>query len=369
MAGIFISYRRDDAAGEAGRLYDRLQARFGAQRVFRDVDALRAGEAFPAEIEERLAECDVLIALMGERWSGEGGPGGSSRLHDPDDFVRLEIAAALERGIPVIPTLLDDTPIPDAGDLPPELRPLTRRHAFELDTTDFHDDVTRLIRVLETHVEPDGPVRRLWRRTGVRRVTTGLGLAAVVAAGVLLWGRGSGVDLRSEPGIFSTGQVRALLVERGFYSAASNPGGPGVGAAYASRTEGGAPVVEDRATDLVWQQGGSGRLVSGGRVGAESYVDELNRTRHAGHADWRLPTLDEALSLMRPDAARGYHLDPLFDAVSAPFVWSSDAWRPEGPGGPEPGSGERGWVVYYRDGIAAPESAVFNAYVRAVRGR
>ena len=362
MGGIFISYRRDDAAGEAGRLHDRLEERFGADRVFRDVDALEPGQRFADEIETRLGGCDVLIALIGKRWRGESGADGAARLDDPDDFVRREIAAALRRGIPVVPALLHNTPMPRAEELPADLRPLAGHHAIELDTADFHDDVTRLIGALEKHVSPaarkPGPAGR---RPGVL-LAAAAAVAALLAALPLVFGQAD-VRLRSEPAVLSADEVRAMILERGFYSARTNPGAA-PDHAWEVRVEGGVPVVLDEAAGLMWEGGGSGRPVAGGRDGALAHVQGLNAEAHAGFSDWRLPTLEEALSLVTPETTEGFHLAAAFDATAAPFVWTADDL--EGEGGR---AGEGGWLVYYLEGYAVAEPPELQAYVRAVRTR
>src|SRR5215471_9068251 len=98
MPGIFISYRRDDSAGYAGRLYDALASQFGKRLVFMDVDAIQPGEDFVQLIQERVVACDFLIAVIGRNWLKGVDDKGLPRLQNPEDFVRLEIAHALARG-------------------------------------------------------------------------------------------------------------------------------------------------------------------------------------------------------------------------------------------------------------------------------
>ncbi len=129
---MFLSYRREDAAGHAGRLYDDLTQRFGAERVFMDVDAIAPGAAFAQVIESAVSSCDVLLAVIGTRWLTATDREGRSRLSDPQDWVRLEITAALDRDIPVIPLLVQGASMPDAEALPPLLAPLAGREALEL---------------------------------------------------------------------------------------------------------------------------------------------------------------------------------------------------------------------------------------------
>ncbi|MDQ3940607.1 MAG: toll/interleukin-1 receptor domain-containing protein [Actinomycetota bacterium] len=152
---IFISYRRSDAAGHAGRLYDRLKDHFGADRIFMDVDTLQPGVDFVDRIDEALGSCGALLAIIGHRWSQAEAPDGRRRLEDPDDFVGLEVGAALRRKIPVIPVLVQRATMPDNDELPEALKPLRRRHAIELDDTRWNYDVGRLIQVLENTLAED----------------------------------------------------------------------------------------------------------------------------------------------------------------------------------------------------------------------
>jgi hypothetical protein len=149
MSGlIFISYRRGDSLATTGRLYDHLKVRLGADRIFMDLDAIEPGLDFVEAIEQAVGRCDVLLAVIGSSWlrmlEDE-----KRRSSDHDDFVGLEIGAALKRNIRVIPILVDGTPMPRANDLPEELKPLVRRNAFELSHKHFGLDVERLIQVLE----------------------------------------------------------------------------------------------------------------------------------------------------------------------------------------------------------------------------
>ena len=123
-SGIFISYRRDDSAGFAGRLYDRLAERFGAARVFMDIDAIAPGHEFATDIEKALSDCKACIVLIGRDWLTITDENGRRRLDDPTDFVRLEVATAIRRGIAVFPVLVDKAKPPSSAALPDEIRPL-----------------------------------------------------------------------------------------------------------------------------------------------------------------------------------------------------------------------------------------------------
>ena len=146
---IFISYRRADSAGYAGRIYDRLTAHFGKDAVFMDVDTIEAGLDFVEVLQNAVRSCDVLVALIGRGWLNIKDDTGKRRLDSPEDFVRIEIAAALERDIRVIPVLVDGAPMPRSTELPDNLKPLARRNALQVDHHSFNADARRLISQLE----------------------------------------------------------------------------------------------------------------------------------------------------------------------------------------------------------------------------
>jgi hypothetical protein len=194
---IFITYRREDASGHAGRLYDALAFRFGAENVFMDVDTIDPGRDFVEAIEEAVRQCDVLVALIGRSWLTARDPAGGRRLDNPADFVRLELERALETGVVVIPASVQGVPALDERELPPSLQPLARRQAIELRDAAWHDDVNRLIRQLEklaaeakepvpaaADVAPAKPPRHRRRLLLLALVVAAI-IAAVAAAAVL----------------------------------------------------------------------------------------------------------------------------------------------------------------------------------------
>src|SRR5262249_46634838 len=133
MSGqIFISYRREDSSGWAGRLCDRLIARFGRNNIFMDVDNLAPGVDFVKAIRKSVGACDVLISVIGKRWLTSSDEKRRRRLDNPEDFVRLEIATALKRDIRVIPVLVEDASMPRPRDLPDDLKSLAYRNALEV---------------------------------------------------------------------------------------------------------------------------------------------------------------------------------------------------------------------------------------------
>jgi formylglycine-generating enzyme required for sulfatase activity len=148
MPKIFISYRRDDSGGWAGRLYDRLSQHFGRDNVFMDITAIEPGLDFVEVIQEAVASCDILIAVIGRQWLTVTDASGQRRLNNPEDFVRLEVGAALGRNIRVIPALVQNASMPRSTDLPESLQKMARRNALEISDTRFHQDTDRLIEVL-----------------------------------------------------------------------------------------------------------------------------------------------------------------------------------------------------------------------------
>ena len=155
MGGIFVSYRREDARGHARSLSDALGAHFGADRVFRDVETLAPGVDFPQAIAAAIDRSDVFLAVIGDKWL-TAEKDGRRRLDDPSDYVRREIAAALERDIRVIPVLLEHATMPSRRELPAEVGELADRNAIRLIDESWQEGIARLIRAIEASSQP-GP--------------------------------------------------------------------------------------------------------------------------------------------------------------------------------------------------------------------
>ena len=148
LGSIFVSYRRSDSQGEAGRLFDDLVKHFGEHTVFMDVAAIEAGRDFRKAIEEGVTKCGVLLVVIGTEWLDAKDEGGARRLNDPSDFVRIETAAALKRDIPVIPVLVRGATMPCAEQLPEELKELAYRNCIELTHARWRSDIQLLIEAL-----------------------------------------------------------------------------------------------------------------------------------------------------------------------------------------------------------------------------
>jgi TIR domain len=149
MGNIFISYRREDSGPHAGRIHDRLTARFGEPAIFIDVDDISPGADFVRTLEERLAQCAAALVVIGPRWLTVADTADRRRLDDPADYVRREIETALGRDILVMPVLVGGATMPTERQLPEALAPLARRQAFAIRDDAFHADIERLIESLD----------------------------------------------------------------------------------------------------------------------------------------------------------------------------------------------------------------------------
>src|SRR5271166_4620629 len=150
---IFINYRRGDDPGHTGRLFDRLQDEFEPSKLFLDVDNIPPGRDFVRELNDRVAECDIVLAVIGKTWLDAQDAAGARRLDNPDDFVRIEILSALNLGKQVVPVLVGDAQMPRPEDLPAPLRPLARRNAIRLTHERFRADVGGLVKALQQSLE------------------------------------------------------------------------------------------------------------------------------------------------------------------------------------------------------------------------
>jgi hypothetical protein len=178
---IFLSYRREDSSAWAGRLRDVLADRFGARNIFQDVVAVDPGEDFMEAINRAVGDADATLAVIGPTWVTVTGPEGTRRLDEPDDYVRAELGAALERGGRVIPVLVGGAEMPHVAALPTELAPLAQRQAVALRDATWHQDVDGLVRALRG--EQPRTRRRRWP---VLAGIAGVLLAAAVVTFVLL---------------------------------------------------------------------------------------------------------------------------------------------------------------------------------------
>ncbi len=189
---IFLSYRRDDSRDAVGRICDRLAKELGDENVFLDVDSIPLGVDFRRILRKEVSQCHVFIAVIGPAWLIAADHEGQRRLADPDDFVRIEVEVALERGTPVILVLVGGARVPPAEELPTSLRKMADCAAISLDTgTDFHRDIERLITAVRTAPPPERELTRLERfpvsvRQGHNRALAGAVLGLLMSLTVIL---------------------------------------------------------------------------------------------------------------------------------------------------------------------------------------
>jgi hypothetical protein len=184
---IFISYRRNDSAGYAGRLFDILTKHFGAKNVFMDIDTIAPGKDFRTVIADAVGKCDVMLVLIGKHWLNMVDDQGRRRLDDPHDWVRIEITTAVaKRRVRVIPVLVGNAPMPGDNELPEELEELHWRNAIELSDGRFQHDTKKLIQAIKDAAAKRKPAKQpargfLWRLATIMIVLL------VILGGTLLY--------------------------------------------------------------------------------------------------------------------------------------------------------------------------------------
>ena len=268
---IFLSYRRRDVGGYAGRLHDALSQRLGQKNVFQDVSAIAPGQDFTQVIRGALDDCDAVIAVIGPGWIAPGQEG-TPRLHQPDDYVRLELGTALTRDLPVVPVLLGGAPLPPASELPEELRPLVQRQAVVVRDESWHQDVDGLVRSLRGEISTR-PEPGRWRVRGA------LLLALLLVAGLLAWWQWPGGTEGDEA---QDAEVPAACVP---------PGGEGWNPLAVPQNATG-EVRSSEGTLAFTVRGGSWRPMGPGRwqVSLDTSMENRSSTE-AYHGEWHYDSL------------------------------------------------------------------------------
>ena len=172
---IFINYRREDSIGTAGRLHDRLAQVFGPNNLFVDV----VGADLKARLNNQVAACQAFLAVISPNWLGAKDEAGQRLLHNPDDFIAVEIAAALARKIHVVPVLVDGAHMPRASELPESLKPLARSQAVEVHQNYFDEDVETLVETVREALNGGSVGQRSRRRPAMAWVAAAAGLLLV----------------------------------------------------------------------------------------------------------------------------------------------------------------------------------------------
>ena len=190
---IFISYRRDDSAGYAGRLFDFLCARFGSKNVFMDIDTIEPGDDFRKVVRNAVGTCDVVLVLIGKQWLNMTDATGQRRLDDSGDWVRVEVATALANpAVRVIPVLVRGAPMPGEYELPEDLKELSWRNALELSDSRFQHDAGRLVGVIERTTERPKVTRVIgrYKSNAAKYWAVSLGVLALgLVVGMALYSR------------------------------------------------------------------------------------------------------------------------------------------------------------------------------------
>ena len=258
MRAIFISYRRDDSEGHAGRLFEDLCARFGKDSVFMDVAGIEPGRDFRRVIEEQVASCGVLLAIIGKNWLTATDAAGHRRLDNTSDFVRLETANALKRDIPVIPVLVHDATMPDAEHLPADLKDLAFRNSVELTHARWGSDVQLLINALMPYVDSPAPVPvpapiaapPAPVGSHAPRWVAPVAVLALGAIGYVAWDRWSATRVVDEPVVAASAPLRVATAASSA-AAASAPASAPASAAAPSPSPAPRPAVDKPAAPVV----------------------------------------------------------------------------------------------------------------------
>ena len=179
---VFISYRRDDTAAAAGRVYDRLSQVLKKQNVFFDVSAIGGGEDFVSRIETEMARCDAALIFIGDKWLKTSGTSESPRLWDEDDYVRAEIRSALNSSLLVLPVLVGGARMPKPDQLPQDIKAITTLNALLLRHESFDDDTENIVAT----VLGVRPRARRWEDRGSWKAKIAYALAGAAGLSMLV---------------------------------------------------------------------------------------------------------------------------------------------------------------------------------------
>ncbi|MEW8155028.1 MAG: toll/interleukin-1 receptor domain-containing protein [Candidatus Thiodiazotropha endolucinida] len=221
-----MSYRREDSADVTGRIHDRLVEHFGESAVFMDVDDIPLGVDFTRYIDEKVGQCEVLLAVIGRDWLNATDEEGNRRLEQSGDYVRIELESALKRKIPVVPLLVRRASMPEANELPESIRDFAKRNGMQVRADpDFRTDCDRLIEGLERDRTGKRPIISTRNKRVVKKprgrhkalIIGALGIAVVSALiGFYTWFASrpgpapSIVELQADPNRIEQGSTTTL---------------------------------------------------------------------------------------------------------------------------------------------------------------
>lgn len=179
---IFISYRRSDTQGYAGRLSDSLETYFGGKRVFRDIEDIEGGSEYAKDIQQQLGSADAVILLMGPNWLSVTNDDGKRRIDDPDDWVAQEIVTAIEQGIRVFPVLIEGTILPRKDELPAKLVPILNYNAVTISDSNWDVDVLRLGKIISFDIPTTNERILFWIQVSVYSLLSG---SLIISAAII----------------------------------------------------------------------------------------------------------------------------------------------------------------------------------------
>jgi hypothetical protein len=185
MVNVFISYRRDDSAGYAGRLTDALEKRLGKDAVFRDVEDIKPGEDFIKALERNLHNARVFLVIMGKDWLTVKDSQGRRRLESPNDYVRIEIESAMRLKGLIIPVLVEGAVMPKPEELPRAIAALANRHAIDMTDSRWDEDIERLIKIINAFPDERLKGKSLASSKWFWRIT--LSSALILITGILFF--------------------------------------------------------------------------------------------------------------------------------------------------------------------------------------
>jgi hypothetical protein len=322
---VFISHSWED--NEISRKLAEYLKRDGAD-IWIDYSKIHGGDSLPRRISEALEWCDTLILL----WS---------KSAKDSYYVNLEWENALDLRKIIIPCLLDETK-----------RPAILRRCLFIDFKNFDVGYSQLAYAFDLVMQPEvikkvaPPVIEKLKKESETPVVPPP-IQRVLKPKILF---------RSKAKTLSADDVKSMLKKFDFFDSSWNKAGRGFDNQYKAETIKGDKVILDEASGLMWQQGGSPESMS--YEAAKKWVEDLNNNGYAGYHDWRLPTLEEAMSLMEPRKNKDLYIDPIFDSNQT-WIWTSDPYQ---------GAAGRQWVVNFSTGYCNDLSALYYylVYVRAV---
>lgn len=295
---VFISHSWED--NEISRKLAECLKRDGVD-IWIDYTRIHGGDSLPQRISEALEWCDTLILL----WS---------KSAKDSYYVNLEWQNALDLQKVIIPCLLDETK-----------RPAILRRCRFIDFNDFEEGYRQLAYALDLAIKKDNLPP---------------------------------TPFRSNPITLSDDQFKTILRKHNFFDSNWNKKGQGFSHQFELKDFHGEKVVLDKACGLMWQQSGSSRTMA--YEEARHWIQtQLNKKKYAGYNNWRLPTLEEAMSLVEPKQNNNkLYIDPMFDSKQT-WIWTSDQYQ---------GVEGQPWVVYFNGGRSSGRNIHDGGlYVRAVR--